>query len=92
MTVVDRIIRNYKPADMYMVRLKEVGNSMFKPVAGYTVIPDQRVSQHKDLTFVGRICQAFRVAGHGGVEHYFTCYRAFGTELYPFQPFAVSKG
>ena len=46
----------------------------------YSVVSDQRIGQHHQLTGVRRIGKAFRITGHGSIEHHFAGYRLIVTK------------
>ena len=46
----------------------------------HPVVSDQRIGQHHQLTGIRRIGKAFRITGHGSIEHHFAGYRLIVTK------------
>mmetsp|Transcript_36935 Transcript_36935/g.85400 ORF Transcript_36935/g.85400 Transcript_36935/m.85400 type:complete len:344 (-) Transcript_36935:46-1077(-) len=61
--------------------LKVPWNALFVFVIWrHSVIADNRVGQHQDLTFEGGICQRFWISHHGCAEHHFAGHGLFCSE------------
>ena len=87
--VLERIVGDDQSADVDTVRFEKAQQTVLLRKLRNSVVADQRIGRHEDLTAVRRVGQAFGITGHGCVEDDFARNGRFGAEGVPFELSAV---
>ena len=76
---------------MNLIRFIKFHKTILRLPFGYTVITNQGIGKDKNLSFIGRIGKAFRIACHGSIKDHLSCNTLLMAERYSFEDGAIFK-
>ena len=78
--VVIAVVLSHNGAGMDMVAFKKFADLLLLPFGRNAIVAEDGVCGNENLSFIGRVGEAFRIAGHGGVEHHLSRSRGLVAE------------